>query len=95
MVYEGRLRPEDKQLQSWVDGQWDKVARACAALNAHWMSHLSGPLNIGQIAVGCALGYIDFRLPQRDWRRGNDGLANWFAGFDSRPSMQATVPPAG
>lgn len=94
MTYEARMRPEGKQMPEWVDGQWAKVARACAALNTRWMSHLSGPLDMGQIAVGCALAYVDFRHDARGWRKGNDGLAAWFETFDSRPSMAATRPPA-
>ncbi|MGC1497311.1 MAG: glutathione S-transferase [Sulfitobacter sp.] len=95
MVYETRLRPENLRMDAWVDGQWDKIARACAALNTRWMSHLSGPLDMGQIAVGCALAYVDFRLDARGWRKGNDALAEWFEKFDSRESMQATPPPKG
>ncbi len=94
MVYESRIRPEDKRMPEWVEGQWDKIARAADALNTRWMSHLQGPLDMGQIAVGCALAYVDFRHGARDWRRDNDGLAAWFKEFESRPSMQSTVPPA-
>lgn len=94
MTYEARMRPEDKQMSDWVDGQWAKIARACAALNTRWMSHLQGPLDMGQIAVGCALGYVDFRHDARGWRKGNDALAAWFETFDSRDSMAATRPPA-
>lgn len=94
MTYEGRMRPEEKQMPEWVDGQWDKIARSCAALNTRWMSHLQGPLDMGQIAVACALAYVDFRHEARGWRKGNDALAAWYETFDSRPSMQATRPPA-
>lgn len=93
MTYEARMRPEDKQMPKWADGQWDKVARTCAALNARWMSHLQGPISMAQIAVGCALGYVDFRHDARGWRQGNDALAAWYETFDSRPSMAATRPP--
>jgi len=95
MVYETRIRPDELQMPQWVDGQWDKIARSIAALNTRWMSHLQGPLDMGQIAVGCALAYVDFRHGARDWRRGNDGLAAWFATFESRDWMQSTKPPAG
>ncbi len=78
-----------------MEGQWDKIARACSALNTRWMDHLNGPIDMGQIAVGCALGYVDFRHGARGWRDENKALAEWFEAFDSRPSMQATVPPAG
>jgi glutathione S-transferase len=95
MTYEARLRPEDKQMQEWADGQWAKIARACAALNARWMSHLAGPLDMGQITVGCALGYVDLRHDARGWRQGNDALGAWFEIFDSRDAMAVTRPPQG
>ncbi|MGB3247249.1 MAG: glutathione S-transferase [Sulfitobacter sp.] len=94
MTYETRLRPEEKRMPEWVDGQWKKVSQACSALNTRWMSHLKGPLDMGQIAVGCALGYLDLRHDAGNWREGNDALAEWYKAFDSRPSMQATLPPA-
>lgn len=94
MVYETRVRPEDKRYEPWTEGQWAKVARSLDALEARWMSHLYGPLDMGQIAVACALGYVDFRHGGRDWRRGRDALAAWYKGFADRPSMTATVPPA-
>jgi len=93
ITYEGRLRPEEKQWDEWRDLQWTKVAAGCAALNERWMGHLAGPVHIGQIAVGCALAYLDFRHDARNWRQGNDALAAWFAGFESRDSMVATQPP--
>lgn len=94
MTYEARLRPENMRMDAWVDGQWNKIARACAALNTRWMSHLNGPLDMGQVAVACALGYVDFRHDARGWRKGNDALADWYKSFGERASMQATVPPA-
>jgi glutathione S-transferase len=95
MTYEYRQRPEDKQMPEWVDGQWGKIERACAALNTQWMGQLTGPLDMGKIAVGCALGYVDLRHDARGWRQGNDALAAWFENFESRPSMQETRPPKG
>ncbi len=95
MVYEVRVRPEDKRLPEWVDGQWAKITRAVEAINSRWMSHLNGPLDMGQVAVACALGYIDFRHADRDWRNGNKALADWFMIFAKRESFAATVPPRG
>ena len=94
-TYERRMRPEEKQWDDWETAQLGKVVGGCAALNARWMSHLKGPFDIGHIAVGCALGYVDFRHPDSNWRQGNEALADWFKGFESRPSMLATQPPAG
>jgi glutathione S-transferase len=94
MVYEVRVRPEDKRYDPWVDGQWGKIDRALDALESRWMDHLSGPLDMGQISVGCALGYLDFRHDARAWRTGRPELAAWYDAFAKRPSMQATPPPA-
>lgn len=92
MVYEGRIRPEELRFAPWVEGQWAKVDRALDALETRWMAHLEGPMEAGQIAVGCALGYLDFRHGARGWREGRPRLAAWSAGFAARPSMMATVP---
>ena len=94
MVYESRLRPEDKRYAPWVEGQWAKIDRALDALESHWMDHLTGAPDMGQISVACALGYLDFRHGLRAWRQGRPHLAAWFDTFANRPSMQATLPPA-
>ncbi|WP_295314194.1 glutathione S-transferase [Roseobacter sp.] len=94
MSYEKRLRPENEQSDGWVEAQWGKVSRTLDVLNSRWMSHLSGPLSMAHISVGCALSYLDFRHDARNWRDGNDALAAWHKDFDSRASMQATQPPA-
>tara|TARA_R110002051_G_scaffold38640_1_gene81941 strand:+ start:11034 stop:11633 length:600 start_codon:yes stop_codon:yes gene_type:complete len=92
ITYEARLRPIDKQYDVWMDAHWDKVSRAVAAINERWMSHLAGPLDMGQIAVACALGYLDLRHDARAWRDGNDALAAWFTTCSARDSMVATKP---
>lgn len=92
MVYENRCRPEDMQFGGWMDAQWGKIEGALDALNTRWMSHLSGPLDMAQISVGCALGYLDFRHADREWRKGRDSLDDWFAVFAERDSFRATSP---
>lgn len=92
MRYEQHVRPEATRSAEWIDGQWQKIARALAALEERWISHLSGGLDMGQIAVGCALGYLDFRHAERHWRSGHPALAAWYATFDARPAMRATAP---
>ena len=92
MVYEGRLRDEAHQNQAVVEGYWAKIARGLDALEDRWLSHLGGPVSAGQIAVGCMLGYLDFRLGDRNWRDGRPELAKWSENFGARASMQATMP---
>ncbi|NOX73141.1 MAG: glutathione S-transferase [Alphaproteobacteria bacterium] len=92
MVYEARIRPADIQMEAWVEGQWRKVSRALDAIESSWGSYLAGPLDMGQIALGCALSYLDFRHKDRDWRAGHTGLAAWERAIAARDSMKATVP---
>ena len=59
------------------------------------MEHLSGPLDMGQIGVGCALDYMDFRAEMggfADWRSGRPNLTAWASDFLERPAMVATRP---
>jgi glutathione S-transferase len=92
MRYETALRPEEGQSPDWIEGQWAKIARSLDALESRWMGHLNGPLDMGQVAVACALDYLDLRHDARRWREGRDTLAAWHARFAERPSMQATRP---
>jgi len=50
------------------------------------------PFGIGHVALGVALGYIDFRFSGLDWRAGHPALSAWYATFAQRPSAQATMP---
>ena len=93
MVYESRVRPEERQHSPWVEAQWGKIARALDALEGRWLSHLAGPLCIGQVAVACALGYLDFRHDLRQWREGRPGVAAFAARMAVRDSLKATMPP--
>lgn len=92
IVYEQRLRPEELWWTDWFDAQWVKVERSLDALERQWMSHLYGPVDMGQISVGCALSYLDLRHDDRDWRAGRDALAAWEKRFAQRASMVATAP---
>lgn len=92
MVYERRDRPEDKQFGAFSEAQWGKVEKALDAVENRWLSHLSGPLHMGQIALACSLDYLDFRHGDRPWREGRPGLAAFQARMAGRPSFAGTVP---
>lgn len=92
--YENLTRAEPMRSGDWIGGQFGKVdaalgvaEREIAALPRH-----SWP-DLGAIATACALGYLDLRFADRDWRRPHPQLAGWYAEFSQRPSMQATTPP--
>ncbi|MEM7057829.1 MAG: glutathione S-transferase [Pseudomonadota bacterium] len=90
-AYERRMRPEEMHFEPWVDGQLAKARRALQAFDAR-VDELSGPLGIDQIALGCGIGYIDFRHGTLGWREGCQKLDAWYEKFAQRPSMQATKP---
>lgn len=84
-------RPEELQYEKWMARQTAAILRAMDALESE-TDGLEGPLTIGQVAVGCSVGWLDFRFPDLGWRQDRPGLAEWFEGFNERPSMTATVP---
>ncbi|MEI4233139.1 glutathione S-transferase [Roseovarius sp. D22-M7] len=92
MVYEGKFRPEEMQYGPWIEAQWAKIERGLDAMEARWMSHLAGPLDMSHIATGCVLGYLDLRHDARSWRKGRPALEAWYAEFAGRDSMTRTAP---
>lgn len=89
--YEAALRPQERQWADWIQGQKGKIARALDVLESE-APDLRDRIDIGTIAIGCALGYLDFRFADDNWRNGRPRLADWYAGFADRPSMQQTRP---
>jgi glutathione S-transferase len=71
-----------------------QLAAIEAGLDAAERARLQDPATIGEISIACAIGYVEFRLPDLDWKASRPRLADWYAKFSQRPSMQATVPAA-
>jgi len=90
--YEVAVRPENLRWKEWIDGQMRKIAQTLDVLERE-AGDLAGGLTIGQITIGCALGYLDFRFADMGWRKTRPKLAAWFEKFSKRKSMQATMPP--
>jgi len=89
--YETAMRPEKLRWTDWLDGQKRKLAQALDQLEKE-AKDLAGGLTIGQVTVACALGYLDFRFGDMNWRKGRPKLAAWYDKFSRRKSMQATIP---
>ncbi|MGE8500592.1 MAG: glutathione S-transferase N-terminal domain-containing protein [Pseudomonas sp.] len=89
--YEQAVRPADRQWDDWINGQLGKVRRTLLALETQ-AAELQGPLTIAQIAVACALGYLDFRFDSLQWRQGAPELTTFQAVFAERESMRSTTP---
>jgi glutathione S-transferase len=92
--YETTARPQDKQWSGWIDGQLTKVRAAVAEIETQAAQFSRVPDDIGLIAIGCGLGYLDFRFADLDWRANHPAAASWFAEFDQHPAMLATRPVA-
>ena len=90
--YENVVRPAELRWKAWIDGQLLKVDQALDFLE-HNAGELEG-LHIGAVGVGCALGYLDFRYADRNWRGGRPKLAAWWESASRRPSFEKTVPRA-
>jgi glutathione S-transferase len=89
-------RPLARQSVDWCGLQADAVAKGLDALERA-VGDWDEAVDLGQIAAGCALGYLDFRFAEDLWRATRPTLAAWYEQFAARPAMQATVPqePAG
>jgi glutathione S-transferase len=65
--------------------------RAClATLDEEAQALGVAPLSIGQVTIGCVLGYLDYRFGPFGWREQAPRLASWYATLSRRPSFKAT-----
>jgi len=84
-----RNRPPELRWPDWERAHLSKLSQTYDLLERDSML-LDGPVEIGQIALGTALGWIEFRAVGDDFRRGRSRLASWYEAFRHRPSMLAT-----
>lgn len=89
--YEKTARPETLRWDGWFDGQMGKITDALDRFEVA-LPQAGERVDIGTIAIGCALGYLDFRFADFDWRADRPATTAWFERFAARPSMVATVP---
>ena len=91
------MRPAERQDPAAIERQLGKISRGLTALEAR-VAQRKGcageALSIADIAIGCTLGYLDFRFAHLGWRAAHPQLAAWAAGLLARPSFTATTPPA-
>jgi len=85
------LRPQTQQSPEILTAFELKVRNAIAALDHEAAGLITAPVDIGHVAIGCALGYIDFRFNDLGWRTSHDALAGWYRDFAQRPSMLPTA----
>lgn len=90
-------RPPGQQNRAWVERQMSKITRSLAAMerglaDKTWCN--GHAYTLADIAVGCALGYLDFRFPEIDWRARHPTLAAHHERMLARPPFADTAPPA-
>jgi glutathione S-transferase len=83
--------PQDQGRTDYLALQRGKVARAVDALEAE-ADRLGALTSIGEITIGCALGYLDFRFPHEPWRPGHPKLTAWYARVLALPPLAGTMP---
>lgn len=95
LIFLERKRPEDKQDPTWIDRQLGKINAALASLSDdigmnNWC--MGETFSLADVAVGCALGYLDFRFPEIDWRRSQPHLSELYDRIMQRPTFRDTTP---
>jgi glutathione S-transferase len=91
-----RRRPARQQSKEWIARQEQKMIAGIAELAAEladkaWCN--GEGYSLADIAAGCALGYLDLRHGEIDWRTDYSNLARLAEKLDKRPSFQDTAPP--
>lgn len=86
------LRPPALQSEPHKALWRSKLAACVAALEDEAESLATGGFTVGHLAIGVALGYLDFRFVHLRWRDGHPRLAAWHETFNARPSAQANLP---
>lgn len=85
-----RSRPAEQQSAPLLEACRLKLKVALDTVEADADALARTPFGIGHVAIGCALGYADFRFGGEAWRVGRPRLAAWTDATHARPSFQAT-----
>ncbi len=90
-------RSDEQRCQAWIDRQLVRVEAGVAAMSRGLGSKpfcTGNHFTLADVAAGCALGYLDFRFPQIDWRRPHANLAKLYDKLSLRQSFIDSRPPA-
>jgi len=83
--------PADDGRKAYIALQQGKVKQALDVLEKDAGS-LGDLTTIGEITIGCALGYLDFRYANEPWRPGHPKLEAWYAKVVMMPPLAETMP---
>jgi len=95
-IFLERKRPARQQSKEWIERQRAKIDRGVVELardldERPWCN--GEAYSLADIATGCALGYLDLRFPEIDWRGAHANLVALAEKLAARPSFADTVPP--
>jgi glutathione S-transferase len=88
-------RSEAQRSAAWMDRQMGKIAASLKAMSQGLgeRAFCSGThFSLADIAVGCALGYLDLRFAQIDWRADHANLTKLYDKLAARQSFVETLP---
>jgi glutathione S-transferase len=86
-----RQREPARQDPGWIARQQSKVEAGIAAASRAVATHEPGTITLGDIALACALLWVDFRMPEMGWRK-DAALRAWIERLESRASFANTKP---
>lgn len=91
-----RKRPAKQQSKEWIERQLRKIELGIAAMandlgEKHWCN--GEAYTLADICTGCALGYLDLRYADIEWREQYPNLGRYYDKLSQRPSFQDTQPP--
>ena len=89
-------RTEAQRCQAWIDRQQVRIAAALKSISQGLgeKAYCVGThFSLADIAVGCALGYLDFRFPENTWRQDYPNIARLADKLAVRQSFIDTAPP--
>ncbi len=88
-------RKESERSQAWIDRQLKKIDDSLIAMDralAERSNCVGIQISLADIAVGVAVGYLDFRFPQIDWRDKHPNLGALYERLSQRQSFKDTLP---
>jgi glutathione S-transferase len=97
LIFLEKKRSAAQQSHEWIDRQKDKIDRGLAFMSAQlgeentWC--LGTHFSLADICTGCALGYLDCRFPELDWREKHSNLARLYDKLMQRSSFAESAPP--
>jgi len=87
-----RLKPENERSALWLERWNSAISRGVVVIEKD-LANAGERFDLGDVAAASALGYLDLRHGDLEWRKGRQQLADWFSTVSLRRSVRETVPP--